>query len=144
MTPTNGPDERSGPRVDRIGGSLRRFLAESIGTVERLEILLLLRRQSDRYWDARAVSHRLDLESDLAAASLEALARHNLLDVRLTDTIRYRFAPATAEQRTHADRTAALWRESRESVVRALSGARRSLADFSDAFRLGKPEDGRG
>jgi hypothetical protein len=128
-------------RAERLTEPLGAFLQDAIVTVERLDVLLLLRRHPDRYWDADAVGDRLDLRPDLAATSLEALAGHNLLDVRLTEAIRYRFAPATADQRIQVDRIAALWHSDRSLVVRELSGTRRSLADFSDAFRLGGRED---
>ncbi len=128
----------SGPR---IAATVRRFLYRSIANVEQLEVALLVQRFPNRFWDAAAVGEDLGLPERRAAAALEALAGQSLLDVRVGETLKYRFNPVTPEQRTAMRLLAELWREHRESLVRAVATKRRALRDFSDAFRLGPGDD---
>ena len=112
-----------------------------MGTVEQLEVLLLLLRSSDHYSDATAIAGQLGLRREDAASALEMLAGQNLLDVRLGETIKYRFAPATAGQREAIRQLGELWRDQRGLVVLQVTAKQRALRDFSKAFRLRGSED---
>jgi hypothetical protein len=129
---------------ERLPDPIRRFLKGAVSSVEDLEIVLLLRRNPERYWDAESVSDRLEISPQLAAASLETLARHNLLDVRLSDVIRYRYNPMTGDELALVNALADAWRHDRALVMKELTANSRSLSDFSNAFRLGKNERRRG
>lgn len=133
----------SAPDV-RIPPAVRRFLARSIKSVEQLEVILLLQRAPDRYWDAGAVADYLAMRPDHAAASLEALAGKSLLDIRLGQTIKYRFNPIADEQTRCIRSLAELWRDDRQGVIREVTAERHTLRDFSDAFRIGKDDDDHG
>jgi hypothetical protein len=117
------------------------FLKQTVDGIEELEILLLLQRHNDRYWDAETAAEQLGLLASHVAAAFEMLAKRGLLDVRLTDAIRYRFNPATASQRCTTELLAVLWRTSRTSLLEAMATKRQSLKDFADAFILRKESD---
>jgi len=55
---------------------------------------------------------------------------NNLLDIRLTDDIRYRFRPGRKELEDGALAVAAVYRRKRSTLVRVLS--RRSHSDIQD------------
>jgi DNA-binding MarR family transcriptional regulator len=120
---------------------VRRFLAASIDKVEELEMLLLVQRAPDRYWDADAIADHLGLRPSDVARSLEALAGKNFLDVRLGETIKYRYGPMTSVQRDALRQIQELWRDQRQQIVAQVASKRQALTDFSDAFRIGGSED---
>ena len=116
----------------------RHILTHAIRGVEELQVILLLHRHADRYWDAEAVADRVGLQASRASAALEALAGHGFLDVRLTDVINNRYNPATPEQLDLLESIASLWRADRTALLELLTMKRRALTDFSEAFRLRK------
>jgi predicted ArsR family transcriptional regulator len=123
--------------------SVRRFVQRRIDTVEQLEILLLLQHHADRSWNAARVADALQLTEPAAAEHLEALGRRDLLDVRLSSDVVYRYSPATAELAGIVAQVVDAYREHRGDVLRLVTGRRlRALRDFSDAFRLGDDDDG--
>jgi hypothetical protein len=66
---------------------VRRFIERRIKRVEQLEILLLLQRESERYWDAPTVAQSLQLAEWDVADDLEALGRRGLLDIRIAAAV---------------------------------------------------------
>src|SRR5919106_1035426 len=61
---------------------------ESLSERER-EIFLAIAETRDRWWDAASAAHELGVGRRVASGVLEHLARHNLLDIRVTDDVRY-------------------------------------------------------
>jgi hypothetical protein len=126
----------------RVPPDVRRFLAGTIHSIEQLEVLLLVQRTPDRYFDAGSIADHLGLRHRDVARSLEALAGQNLLDVRLGETIKYRYEPATTSQRDVVGQITELWRDQRQLIVAEVATKRAGLREFSDAFRLrGRDED---
>ena len=126
----------------RVPADVHRFLTGSIDSVEQLEVLLLVHRTPDRYWDAAGIADHLGLRQHDVAGLLEALARKNLLDVRLGERIKYRYEPATVSQRDAVQQINELWRDQRQLIIAAVAIKRHGLSDFSDAFRIrGRGED---
>jgi hypothetical protein len=122
----------------RLPAAVRQFLTRAVDNAQQLEIVMLLRRDAEHYANAAAIGDRTGLTSAAAADALEALAGRGILDVRLTDTIKYRYSPATDEQRRAFDSIAELWRTDRHVLIDTLAAKRHVLKDFSDAFRIGK------
>jgi hypothetical protein len=122
--------------------AVRRFIEARIDSIEQLEIVLLLYRYPERSWTARDIADTLRLSPRAAARDLEMLARRNLLDVRLGDTVRYRYAPAVPELAAAARAVAECYRDKRTEIVALVAArGRRSLRDFADAFRITKDRD---
>jgi hypothetical protein len=132
-------------RSDDVPVQVRRFLNRSALELAELEVLLLLHGGSNRYWDDTAVADQLRLTRPAAASHLESLARRSLLDVRIGEGIHYRYGPVTPRLTEAVDRLAEAWLHHREAIlVWVVSRRKRSLTDFSDAFRFtgGQDEDG--
>jgi hypothetical protein len=114
------------------------FIAAHLRTIDDLHLLVATSSERNRWWDADAVARELTIDEAEARRLLEHLAGQNLLDIRLTDDVRYQYKPGTRQLAQEAQacleayrsNPAAVWR----ALVRARSGA--SARDFADAFRI--------
>jgi hypothetical protein len=97
--------------------SVTRFLEQRIARFEGLDVLLLLHEHADRSWNASEVAMALRLTASAAAEQLEWLCRHDLLDVRLGNEVRYRFGPATSRLAAAVQRVARAYRTRRSELV---------------------------
>jgi len=132
-------------RSNQLDAGVRSFVERRLDSIEQLEIFILLQAQPTRFFDAAAVAQRLQLSKSRVADDLETICRRGLLDVRIASSVLYRFSPATPALALEADRVTDAYRQRRGDLVELLTSRRRrrSLKDFSDAFRLkGDPADG--
>jgi predicted ArsR family transcriptional regulator len=112
------------------------FVDRHICSIEQLEILLLVHRQRNRDWSARAVSDELRSNPESAAARLAELAEDGLVaatNAGSPPTYRYH---ATGD----ADRTVAAladaYRDYRLRITERVFSKPDGLSSFADAFRL--------
>ena len=113
------------------------FLRAHIASTDELEILMLLVPSNGRWWDAASSSRELGMTVVRARAALDALASHNLLDIRITEDVRYQFRPGTPELEAAALALATVYQRTPATVLHAVGrGAPRSVRDFADAFRI--------
>lgn len=126
-----------------LGDPLADFARSHIGSTEELRIFILCVDHPDRWWSAAAAARELTVTPLLARQGLEQLARGNLLDIRITDDVRYRFRPGTPELESTALAFADAFRRDPVTIVQFVSrSARRdSLRDFADAFRIRRNDD---
>ena len=112
--------------------------------MDELVVLLMLMESSSRWWDARMVARELGLLASNAGHTLEQLAARNLLDIRVTDEIRYQFRPASAELSLAASEFAEAYRRHPAEVMRAIlrRSADRGAHDFAEAFRIRRDDSG--
>jgi hypothetical protein len=113
--------------------------------VDDLHLLVAVAANEDRWWDESSVAAELFVERSAARSMLEHLASHNLLEIRVTGSVRYQFRPGTPELRDAALACLASYRANPVSVWRAVAGTagRQSVRDFADAFRLRRDDDDR-
>jgi len=88
------------------------FAADPQLSIQEIEVLTAMIDAPDRWWDARLVSGELRIAVAIARAVLDRLAGLNLLDIRFTDDVRYRFRPGTAELAHKVSRLIASYRRS--------------------------------
>ena len=81
---------------------LARFAATHLGSLEDLKVLALWVVYGERCHAARASARTLGWRRGPARAALDHLARNNLLDIRITGDLRYRFRPGTSELESQA------------------------------------------
>lgn len=118
------------------------FIAENVRTLSELQLLMAMIQFDERWWDAKAVARELGISRHEARASLDALAARNLLDIKITEDVRYQFRPGTPELRDAALAASEAYRRQPIDVVRLLGApGRRSIADFADAFRIRRHDD---
>jgi hypothetical protein len=82
-------------------------------SVAEIEVLAAMIDTPDRWWDATLISGELRVAVATARGLLDRLAGLNLLDIRFTDDVRYRFRPGTAELAHKVSRLIASYRRSR-------------------------------
>lgn len=115
------------------------MLRKNIHSVHQLELLLLLRRYSERAWLAAEVARELYSEPLAVEDELESLRKMGFLTSVETDNPgkRYRYAPADAETKIAMDELAEAYRNYRVRVIDAIfSRPKQDLKQFSDAFRI--------
>ena len=88
------------------------FAADPQLSIQEIEVLTAMIDTPDRWWDARLVSGELRIAVATAREVLDRLAGLNLLDIRFTDDVRYRFRPGTAELAHKVSRLIASYRRS--------------------------------
>jgi hypothetical protein len=117
--------------------SVRVFVAEHIGSVGLLELLLLLRAEPAREWTATDAAARLHHVPDWAATRLEQLVQQGLAAVRPAGSRPvYRFSPASAALERSVDAVAEAFRSRRHSMISLIYSTPPGPARLADAFRL--------
>lgn len=128
-----------------LSDAVRRFLTESIGSVERLNLLLFLHRHPARWWAARALAEELEMPADTVQSHLEHLSARNLLDVKIAESVIYCYKPGREELSALVEEVARAHYLHRDDVVATLAPRLAGSARlFAGAFQLrkGKKRDG--
>jgi hypothetical protein len=113
------------------------FIAHHLLSINEIEVLTAMRDTPDRWWDARLIYGELGVSVATARELLVRLGSLNLLDIRVTDEVRYRFRPGSAELAQTVSRLVASYRANHAAVVRATArSTARGARDFADAFRF--------
>ena len=105
--------------------------------MDELELLVALVEAPLRWWDPVVVSKDLGTTAARARTMLDRFAAANLLDIRVTDDVRYQFRPGTTELHEGACALASAYRARPAAIIQRLTDAApRSVRDFADAFRI--------
>lgn len=116
--------------------SIREFIARCFGSVDALEVTMLLRRSPGTFWSPAAVAEQLGIREDIAARHMSALAAQDIL-ITAPESAAYRYAPNDEEVAVRITELAALYSERRISVINAIYSANlERLRTFSRAFKL--------
>jgi hypothetical protein len=123
---------------------VQRFLETHIDSIEKLEVLLLLRNHPARMWTASAVAQELRITEMSAAGRLEDLCSRALLGCEGGTPPTYRFAPAASDDSQAVTELASTYAQRRVSVISFIfSKPTDRLKSFANAFRLKRgPHDG--
>lgn len=126
---------------ERISSGVRAFVRDNIRSLEQLEILFLLLKDDTRWWSAEAAAMELRTTSASAAARLEEMASRNLLDVRISEQLFFRYAPVSPVLDAAVRETARAYKEKPVAVTTAInSQPLDEIRAFADAFRIRKKE----
>lgn len=129
---------------DNIGlpDTVAAFVHDHIETLEQIEILTLLMKFPERWWDAAAVAGAIGINETVARDGLEHLASRNLLAISITGAVRYQFQPGTTTLRDASKEFAEACRTTRVAVFRLVTDTQRKvMRNFADAFRLRRDDD---
>ena len=120
---------------------VQRFISTHIDSIEKLEVLLLMRARAEREWSARDVSLELRITESSAAARLQDLTARRLLVERGTPPS-YRFSPASSEDAQDVAELQDTYSTRRVSVISFIfSKPLDRVRGFADAFRLKRDKD---
>ena len=118
------------------------FVRDHLETLEQLELLTLLIKAPERWWDAAAAAETLGISAKNTSDALERLASRNLLAISITTDVRYQFQPGTTTLRDASEAFAEACRTNPIAVFRLVTDRqRRAMREFSDAFRLRRHDD---
>ena len=128
--------------LEPLPSEIAAFIGEHLLSIDEIEALTALSNAPARWWDAKLMCRELGLPLSTARFILDHLASLNLLDIRVSDEVRYKFQPGTPQLSLLVTRLVAIYRTNRRAVVRAIARvARRGVLDFADAFKL-RNDDG--
>lgn len=122
---------------------LARLLTSSIETVERLDILCLLRATRPKTFTARAVATELSISTATAETALAMLCGRGFLTVSIASDLFYSYAPISPKIDTALEEIVKLLSKDRTRVVDVLrAGKGRDPAHaFANAFLVRKKDD---
>jgi hypothetical protein len=120
------------------------FVRQHIRTADDLELLLALANASDRWWDEGSLAGELGIDKATARRGLEHFASHNLLEIRVTESVRYQYRPGTQELDEQVRSFLDAYRVNPARIWRLVLevGERRGVRDFAEAFRIRRKSDG--
>jgi hypothetical protein len=122
---------------------VQRFITTHIDSLEKLEVLLLLRARAEREWTASAVSLELRITESSAAARLADLTARGLLSANGATPTAYRFNPTDSEDVQAVAEVAGVYGTKRVSVISFIfSRPLDRVRGFAEAFVLKKDKDG--
>ena len=118
------------------------FAERYLTSLDDLRVLAACMDDRERWWDAPGMARQLSITTAVARRSLDQLARSNLLDIRITGDVRYRFRPGSGELDAQATCFAAAYRADPVRIVQLVAASSgRGARDFADAFRLRRNDD---
>jgi hypothetical protein len=124
---------------------VQRFLMMHIDSIEKLEVLLLLRNRTERQWTASEVALELRITEASAAARLADLASSGLFVSNGEVPVAYRYSPAHSDDVRAISELATTYSERRVSVITFIfSKPQERVRGFANAFLLRKREDDHG
>ena len=110
------------------------FIREQLRSVWALELLLLMRRRSDRAWTPHELVGELRASQTLVTDNLAIFERAGL--VRADEDGRYTFAPVSPVLAALCDQLAEVYAERPVTVINAIVSPPDKLQDLADAFRI--------
>lgn len=121
---------------------VQRFISTHIDSIEKLEVLLLMRARADREWNARDVSMELRITEASSAARLQDLTARRLLVEHEGSPLSYRYHPASPEDAQAVAELQETYNTRRVSVISFIfSKPLDKVRGFADAFRLKRDKD---
>ncbi|MBN8229592.1 hypothetical protein JYK02_18950 [Corallococcus macrosporus] len=129
-----------------LSSRVQRFITTHIDSIEKLEVLLLLRARTDRAWSASAVALELRITEASAARRMAELRTGGLLlEDGAADA--YRFSPSRSDDVQSTAELASAYAARRVSVISFIfSRPMDRVRGFADAFvfKQDKDKDGNG
>ncbi|MFP2903920.1 hypothetical protein ACLESD_02365 [Pyxidicoccus sp. 3LFB2] len=124
--------------TERVQG----FLMAHIDSIEKLEVLLLLRARTEREWTAAEVALELRINEDSATARLNDLTASGLLIGDAGRPERFRYSPVSSEDVRAIAELATVYAARRVSVITFIfSKPQTRVQGFADAFLLKRRRD---
>jgi DNA-binding IclR family transcriptional regulator len=121
----------------QLSAAVVAFAESYVGSVDELAALMAV-AESSRWWDAPMLARELGILPATARRLLDQFVARGLLDIRVTDDVRYQFRPTSPELDNTVLALADAYRRHPAAVIRTVLGKSRdrSARDFADAFRI--------
>ena len=129
------PDQQLSPFVHT-------FIRDHLGIPDAVHVFAILIGQAEQWWTAAVVADRLGLPVAHARRILDEFVAANILDIRVSNDVSYRYDPGAPAVREAAEAFIDAFRRNPSAVMHAVpAGRRRSIEDFSNAFRIRRDDD---
>jgi hypothetical protein len=116
------------------------FLTYHVHSCDDFGVLVALIEDGGRWWSTKAMAAHTGIGAADVQRVLECFARENLLDIRISDDIRYCLRPGSLDLESGLHAFAAAYNRTPILVLRWVASlAPRSITDFAAAFRVRKP-----
>jgi hypothetical protein len=120
---------------ERLSVEAEEFVARAIESIEQVEVLLLLRGGSERWWTADQIARELGMTTTAADIDASALQAKGLLATQGTSPRTYRYEPRNLLLLAGAESVAAAYKDQPVILAKAIaSRSEQVLRTFSDAF----------
>lgn len=103
-----------------VSPSVAAFIAAHLRSVDDLQLLVALVNSTDCWWDTAGAGRELRLGPARAQEVLERFAASNLLEISVTNEVRYQFRPGTPQLRQVVTDCLAEFQSTPAAVVRAI------------------------
>jgi hypothetical protein len=122
---------------------VRRFIRDHFGCPDDVHVFAaLLGHTEPQWWTATAVADRLGLPVASVRRVLDAFVAANIVDIRVSNDVSYRYDPGAPAVREAAEAFIEAFRRTPGAVMHAVpAGRRRNIEDFSNAFRIRRDDD---
>jgi hypothetical protein len=126
-----------------VDPDLQRILSVAVESVERLEILLLLRRDQPKTFTAKTLRAQLSITAASLDTHLAILCGRGFLGVTIGNDLVYTYRPISAKIDQQVAEIAALWTTRRADVEAVFRerGEHDPVQIFADAFRFKRKGD---
>jgi hypothetical protein len=123
-----------------LSDAVKHFLTGAVVSVERLDVLLFLYRNANRWWAAEKLAAELEMPADAVQLHLEHLSARNLLEVRIAESVIFCYKPFSQELSTLVEAVASMHYHHRDAVVSVLTGHQPTDGArlFAEAFHFRK------
>ena len=108
--------------MDTFPQALARFASTYLASLDALKVLAFCVEERDRWHDAPAIAETLRMPRGAARTALDHLTRSNLLDIRISGDVRYRFRPGTSELESQALALVDAYRRNPTQATEAIRG----------------------
>jgi hypothetical protein len=116
---------------------LKSFIRDNIDSIEQIEVLLLMRENKEKYWNAMEVSKELRSAPESVSKRLNKLYDRKLVEIRSEYENTYKYCPQSELLDKAVELLAEAYKNKRFSVINLVfSRPTERLKTFSDAFRI--------
>ena len=129
--------------VDPVDPEIERLLRVAVESVERLEILLAMRREQPKAFTAKMLRSTMAISGAAADTHLAILCGRGFLGVTIGNDLVYTYRPISTKIEHQVTEIARLWQQRRAEVAALLTNGRATNAAnaFANAFRFRKDDD---
>jgi DNA-binding transcriptional ArsR family regulator len=128
--------------LDPLPEEIKRFMDESIESVDQLEILRILGEDPQEEWSVPLLASKVQVEPQTLSSHLAALNSRGLLRaVQRGSDFFCQYGPQTPELEDRVNRLLQLYKERPVTMIRMVyERASKVLQTFADAFKIRKED----
>jgi hypothetical protein len=135
------PSKIGATMADKFSAEILQFIDQHIESLAQLEILLLLRKDVERQWDAEEIAKALYITPEMAGLLLADVGRRGFAKVVSPSQARYSYQSPDANADRLMGELASIYQDRRVAVISLIySKPINKVQTFADAFRLRKED----